>query len=146
MSLLGYLWVALSIAFAGGSVLYFSPTISDLMSRGMTGSGGVPFGVNLGALIVLVLPFVLMSAMKNSQLVRFHAKQAFLIGVIYLAAMVVIGLLELINDATVRGVVVNGILFGGVKVLFIGLALLAAVRAFFYRELYRAPVIGGMVK
>jgi uncharacterized membrane protein len=116
------------------------------MVRGINGGGGVPFGINLGALLVLVLPFVLMSQMKNSQLVRFHAKQAFLIGVFYLGVMIVVGLFDLINDPTVRGIVVSGLLVGGLKVFFAALALMAAVRAFFYRELYRVPVIGGMVK
>jgi len=114
------------------------------MARG--GVGGVSFGLSLAPLVVLVLPFVLMSTMKSSQFVRFHGKQAFLIGVFYLAAIVVIGLLELINEPTVRGIIVNGILMGGVKVLFAGLALLAGVRAFYYRELYPAPIVGGMVK
>ncbi len=144
MSLLGYVWVALGIAFGVGNVLYFTPSINDIMIRG--GVGGVSFGLSLAPLVVLVLPFVLMSTMKQSQLVRFHGKQAFLIGAFYLAAIVVIGLLYLINDPTVRGIIVDGILVGGVKVLFAGLALLAGIRAFFYRELYRAPVVGGMVK
>jgi uncharacterized membrane protein len=138
------LWVALGIAFGVGSVLYFTATINDLMARG--GVGGVSFGLSLAPLVILVLPFVLMSAMKGSQLVRFHAKQALLIGAFYLAALIIVGLLELINDPTVRGIIVNGILVGGVKVLFAGLALYAGIRAFFYRELYRAPVVGGMVK
>lgn len=144
LSLLGYLWVALGIAFGVGNVLYFVASFNDLVARG--GPGGFSFGINLAALVLLVLPFVLMSAMKQSQLVSFHAKQALLIGVFYLVAIIVVGLLDLINDATVRGIIVNGILVGGVKVLFAGLALLAGIRAFFYRELYRAPVVGGMVK
>ena len=144
LSLLGYVWVALAIAFGVGNVLYFTPSINDIVTRG--GVGGVSFGLSLAPLIVLVLPFVLMSAMKNSQLARFHGKQALLIGAFYLAAMFVIGLLYLINDATVRGIIVGGILEGGVKVLFAGLALYAGVRAFYHRELYRAPVVGGMVK
>jgi uncharacterized membrane protein len=144
LSLLGYIWVAIGIAFGVGNVLYFTPSINDIVMRG--GVGGVSFGINLGALVLLVLPFALMTAMKGSQLVRFHAKQALLIGVFYLAAIIVIGLLDLINDATVRGIIVNGFLVGGVKVLFAGLALLAGIRAFYYRELYRAPVVGGMVK
>jgi uncharacterized membrane protein len=144
LSLLGYIWVALGIAFGVGNVLYFTPSINDVMIRG--GVGGVSFGINLGALVLLVLPFALMTAMKGSQFVRFHGKQALLIGVFYLAAIIVVGLLDLINDPTVRGIIVNGILVGGVKVLFAGLALLAGIRAFYYRELYRAPVVGGMVK
>jgi uncharacterized membrane protein len=144
LSLLGYLWVALGIAFGVGNVLYFTPSLNDVMIRG--GVGGVSFGINLGALVLLVLPFVLMSAMKSSQLASFHGKQALLIGVFYLIAIIIVGLLDLINDPTVRGIIVNGILVGGVKVLFAGLALLAGIRAFYYRELYRAPVVGGMVK
>ena len=136
--------MALAIAFGAGNVLYFTPSLNDLMVRG--GVGGASFGISLVALIVLVLPFVLMSAMKSSLLASFHGKQALLIGVFYLVAMIVIGLLHLINDATVRGIIVDGILVGGVKVLFAGLALLAGVRAFYYRELYRAPVVGGMVR
>jgi uncharacterized membrane protein len=144
LSLLGYLWVALGIAFGVGSVLYFTPTFDDVIARG--GVGGAAFGINLAPLVILVLPFVLMSAMKQSQFVSFHGKQALLIGAFYLVAMIVIGLLNLINDPTVRGIIVNGILIGGVKVLFAGLALYAGIRAFFHRELYRAPLVGGMVK
>ncbi len=144
MSLLGYLWAALFIAFGVGNVLYFTPSINDIITR--QGVGGVSFGLSLAPLIVLVLPFILMSAMKSSQFVRFHGKQALLIGAFYLAAMFIVGLLYLINDATVRGIIVGGILEPGVKVVFVGLALLAGVRAFYYRELYRAPLVGGMVK
>jgi uncharacterized membrane protein len=146
LSLFAYVWVALSVAFSSATVLYFSPTINDIMARGINAGGGLPFGVDIGALVVLVLPLALMSALKSSQLVRFHAKQAMFIGVFFLVAMIVIGLLDLIPEPTVRGVVVHGILVGGLKILFAWLALTAGVRAFFYRELYRAPMVGGMVK
>jgi hypothetical protein len=146
LSLLGYAWVALFVAFSSATVLYFTPTINDIMARGFERGGGVPFGINLGALVILVLPFIMMSTLKNCQLARFHGKQAFLLGVFYLSALIVVGLLELINDPTVRGIIVGGILVGALKVVFAGLALLAGIHAFYYRELYRAPVVGGMVK
>jgi uncharacterized membrane protein len=144
LSLFSYIWVALSVAFGSATVLYFTPTINDLVARG--GAGGVSFGIDVSALMILVLPYVVMTAMKNSQLARFHGKQALIIGAFYLGAMIVLGLLDLIPEPTVRGVVVHGILIGAVKIVFAGLALLAGVRAFYYRELFRAPVVGGMVK
>ena len=144
LSLFAYVWVALSVAFGSATVLYFTPTINDIMARG--GAGGVAFGIDNGALMVLELPYVVMTALSNSQLARFHGKQALIIGAFYLVAMIVIGLLDLIPEPTVRGIVVHGLLVGALKIFFAGLALLAGVRAFFYRELYRAPMVGGMVK
>jgi uncharacterized membrane protein len=144
LSLFAYVWVALSVAFGSAAVLYFAPTFNDLVGRG--GVGGFAFGIDVGALMILVLPYIVMTAMKNSQLARFHGKQALLLGAFYLGAMIVISLLDLIPEATVRGIFVHGILLGALRVIFAGLALLAGVRAFYYRELYRAPVVGGMVK
>jgi hypothetical protein len=54
--------------------------------------------------------------------------------------------LFLIPDSTVQQLLVAGILVGAIQLAFIWLALTGAVRAFFNRELYRLPVVGGMVK
>lgn len=132
LSLLAYLWVALG-ALIGGNVLE------------LRNIGGISFFINVGALAILFLPLAAQAAAGDSQLVRFHAKQAFMLGVFYLIARFVVGLIFLINDANVQ-TILGGILVGAVQVLFVYLALLAGVRAFFKRELYRAPIVGGMVK
>lgn len=133
LSLICYLWVALGIAFSGTSVLEFR------------NFGGFNFIINLGALGILLLPLAAQAAAGESQLVRFHAKQAFMIAVFYLIARFVAGLIFLVNDPNVQGIV-GGLLVGAVQVLFTYLAVVAGVRAFFRRELYRAPVVGGMVR
>ena len=133
LSLICYLWVALGIAVSGASVLEFR------------NFGGFNFIINLGALAIILLPFAAQSASGDSQFVRFHAKQAFLIGVFYLIARFVAGLIFLVNDPNVQGIV-GGLLVGAVQVAFVYLAVVAGVRAFFRRELYRAPMVGGMVR
>jgi uncharacterized membrane protein len=133
LSLICYLWVAIGIALSGGSVLEF---------RNL---GRFDFVINLGALTIILLPLAAQAACGDSQLVRFHAKQAFLIGVFYLIARFVVGLIFLVNDPNVQAIVGN-LLIGAVQVLFTYLAVVAGVRAFFKRELYRAPIVGGMVR
>lgn len=133
LSLICYLWVALNIIINGASVLEFR------------NFGRFNFIINLGALAILLLPLAAQAAAGESQLVRFHAKQAFLIGVFYLIARFVVGLIYLVNDENVQ-TIVAGLLVGAVQVLFIYLAVAAGVRAFFKRELYRAPAVGGMVR
>jgi uncharacterized membrane protein len=133
LSLICYLWVALGIALGGSSVLEFR------------NFGRFSFIINLGALVLLLLPLAAQSAAAESQLVRFHAKQAFLIAAFYLIARFVTGLIFLVNDENVQ-TIVGGLLVGAVQVLFTYLAVMAGVRAFFRRELYRAPVVGGMVR
>jgi len=134
LSLICYLWVALVIAFAqGASVVEF---------RNL---GAFTFNFNLAALAIIMLPLAAQSASGESQFVRFHAKQAFLLGIFYLIARFVVGLVFLIPQAEVQ-LYLGGILIGAVVVLFIYLASVAGVRAFFRRELYRAPMVGGMVR
>ena len=133
LSLMCYLWVALGIALGGASVLEFR------------NFGRFNFVINLGALVILLLPLAAQAAAPESQLVRFHAKQAFLIAVFFLIARFVAGLIFLVNDENVQGIVGN-ILVGAVQVLFTYLAVVAGVRAFYKRELYRAPLVGGMVR
>lgn len=133
LSLMCYIWVALGIALGGSSVLEFR------------NFGRFSFIINLAALTILLFPLAAQAAAGDSQLVRFHAKQAFLIAVFYLIARFVVGLIFLVNDENVQ-TIVGGLLVGAVQVLFTYLAVVAGVRAFFKRELYRAPVVGGMVR
>jgi uncharacterized membrane protein len=134
LSLLVYFWVIWTGIATGANLLEF---------RNL---GVFDFAVNLSALAVLLLPLVVSSVARHSQLVSFHAKQALLLGIFYLIARFVVGLLFLIPDANVQKILVNDILIGVVHLLFVWLALMAGVRAFFNRELYRAPLVGGMVK
>jgi uncharacterized membrane protein len=132
LSLMAYIWVAIG-ALIGGNVLE------------LRNIGEISFFINIGALAILFFPLAAQAAAGDSQLVRFHAKQAFMLAVFYLIARFLVGLVFLINDANVQ-TILGGILVGAVQVLFVYLALLAGVRAFFKRELYRAPVVGGMVR
>ena len=135
LSLLVYFWVIWTGIATGANLLEFRNI------------GVFDFAVNLSALAVLLLPLVVSSvARNNSPLVSFHAKQALLLGIFYLVARFVVGLLFLIPDANVQKILVNDILIGVVHLLFVWLALMAGVRAFLNRELYRAPLVGGMVK
>jgi uncharacterized membrane protein len=132
LSLMAYVWVAIG-ALIGGNVV-------ELRYIGV-----IQFVINLAALGILILPLAAQSAAGESQLVRFHARQAFLLGVFYLVARFIVGLVFLVNNVDVQ-LILGGILVGAVQVLFVYLALMAGVRAFFKRELYRAPMVGGMVK
>lgn len=128
-----YIWVAIGCLIGANFLQFINIGVS------------FDFQINLGALAILLLPLAAQSAAGDSQLVRFHAKQALMLAVFYLIARFLVGLLWLIPDATVVSIL-GGILVGAVQLLFIYLALNAGVRAFFRRELYRAPLVGGMVR
>lgn len=129
-----YLWVGLAIGIGQ------APNLIELHNL-----GEFSFIINLAALAVIMLPLAAQSAAGESQFVRFHAKQAMMIGVFFLIARFVVGLVFLVPNGYVQGIV-GGLLVGAVAALFIYLAAVAGVRAFFRRELYRAPMVGGMVK
>ncbi|HEY0378918.1 MAG TPA: hypothetical protein VGC87_18535 [Pyrinomonadaceae bacterium] len=132
LSLACYLWVAFAV-LGGPTVLQF------------TNVGVFNWEINLVPLAMLMLPLAASAASGDSQLVRFHAKQALMIAVFYLIARFLIGLIYLIPDATVLSIL-GPILIGAVVLLFVYLAVTAGVRAFLRRELYRAPLVGGMVR
>jgi hypothetical protein len=134
LSLLVYVWVIMFSILAEVSVLEFRNDIRFSLF------------IRLAPLAGLILPLVVSSVVKTGQLARFHAKQALMLGVLYIIARFVIGLLFLIPDSTVQQILVAGILIGALQIAFIWLALTGAVRAFFNREIVRLPIVGGMVK
>jgi uncharacterized membrane protein len=134
LSLLVYVWLVMFTVLADGSVLEFRNDVRFSLF------------IRLAPLAGLLMPLVVSAVAKTGALVRFHARQAFLLGVLYIVARFVIGLLFLIPDTTVQQLLVAGILIGGLQLAVTWLALTGAVRAFFNRELYRLPVVGGMVK
>jgi uncharacterized membrane protein len=134
LSLLVYIWVVMFGVLAGDSVLEIRNDVRFSIL------------IHLSALAGLVLPFVVSTVAKGGQLARFHAKQALYLGVLYIIARFVVGLFFLIPDVTVQQILVAGILIGALQIAFIWLALTGGVRAFFNREIYRLPVVGGMVK
>lgn len=140
LSLLSYIWVIMFTVLAGNSVLEFR---NDYKFQ---------FAIHLAPLAGLLFPLIVSSVVKIGQLAIFHAKQALYLGALYVIARFAIGLLFLIPESadasgtTIRSVLIEGILIGGLQVAFIWLALMGAVRAFYNRELYRLPVVGGMVK
>jgi uncharacterized membrane protein len=134
LSLISYLWVAFAIGLGQGTnVVEF---------RNL---GAFTFAINVAALAVIMVPLGVASAAGESQFVRFHAKQSLMIGIFYLIARFAVGLLYLIPQVDVQQIL-GGILIGAVVVFFIYLASVAGARAFFRRELYRAPIVGGMVR
>ena len=133
MSLLVYVWLVMFTVLGDGSVLDFRNDVRFMVF------------IRLAPLAGLILPLVVSSIVKTP-LASFHAKQALFLGVLYVIARFVVGLLFLIPDTTVQQLLVAGILVGGLQLAFIWLALTGAVRAFFNREIYRLPVVGGMVK
>ncbi|HEY0407722.1 MAG TPA: hypothetical protein VGC89_18450 [Pyrinomonadaceae bacterium] len=134
LSLLSYIWVVMFTVLTDASVLELRNEVRFFVY------------IRLAALAGLLLPLVVSSVVKSGQLARFHAKQALYLGALYIVARFVVGLLFLIPDSTVQQILVAGILIGALQLAFIWLALNGAVRAFFNRELYRLPVVGGMVK
>lgn len=153
MSLVCYAWVAIFIAIGAaaafsvvgaGVVAGFIPagSVLTLVNDGTTTS----FDISLTPLVILAVPLAVIAATRHSQFVGFHSKQALIIGIFYLVARILVGLLFLISQADVQRILVRGILIGAVEFFFAYIALIAGTRAFFNRELYRAPVVGGMVK
>jgi uncharacterized membrane protein len=140
LSLLVYIWAIMFTVLVGGSVLEFR---NDYKFQ---------FIIHLVPLAGLLLPLVASSVVKTGQLAIFHARQALYLGALYFVARFAIGLLYLIPETTadstvtVRSILIEGILIGALEIVFIWLALTGAVRAFYNRELYRLPVVGGMVK
>lgn len=153
LSLVSYAWVALFIlvtaaaaitagGMAGGFALFAPGSVLTLFS----GPGGVDFAINIMPLVILALPLGVKAAAQGSQFVSFHAKQALFIGIFYLVARVIVGLFYLIPQGEVQVILVSGILVGAVMFFFAYLASVGGARAFLNRELYRVPVVGGMVK
>lgn len=135
LALLCYVWVVMFGVLAdGGSVLEFRNDVRFMVY------------IRLGVLAGLLLPLVVSSVVKAGHLARFHAKQALYLGAMFIVARFVVGLFFLIPDIYVQQILVAGILVGAVQLGVTWLALNGAVRAFFNRELYRLPVVGGMVK
>lgn len=158
LSLVAYAWVALFIAVSaastfsslgilGGGIFPAGNVLSLFyIPSGYGVASGVDFTINLSPLVILALPLAATMAARNSQLVRFHAKQALLVGAFYLIARVVVGLFYLIPQAEVQRILVSGLLVGAVQIFFAYLAFSGGIRAFINRELYRLPIVGGMVK
>lgn len=134
LSLVCYVWVVMFTVLQDGALLEF---------RNL---GGLSVFIRLGALAGLILPLVVSSVAQSGQLARFHARQALYLGGLYVVVRFVVGLLYLIPEGNVQQILVSGILIGGLQLAFIWLAMTGGVRAFFNRELYRLPVVGGMVK
>ncbi len=131
LSLLVYVWL---LFFGLGSLIV------------LRNLGTVGFSINLDVLRGLVLPIIVMFAVKEGQLARFHAKQALYLAIAFIILEFVVGLLRLIPNAGVQENLVDGGLIGLLRIIFSALALFAGVRAFANRELYRIPVIGSFVR
>ena len=147
ISLAAYMWVALVLAvgaFGGvASPLAGVTSGGSILSLYNLGNG-FDFSLNIAPLVILALPLGVMAAARGNQFVSFHAKQALFIGVFYLVARIIVGLLLLVPQVYVQGILVYGILIGGVQFLFAYLACVGGARAFLNRELYRVPVVGSM--
>jgi uncharacterized membrane protein len=134
ITLVTYVWVALGVALMGSPV--FQITYLGYY-------GGSYFSLHLGGLAILLLPIFAPKAQPNSQLVRFHAKQALVIAIAFLVVQFLLGFTLMIPGY--GGIFLGGILIGAAQLFFAYLAVTAGLRAFFNRELFRVPVIGGMV-
>ena len=137
ITLATYIWVALGVA------LLESPVFQMTYIGGYYGYGGMLFNLHLGGLAILLLPIFAPKAQPNSQLVRFHAKQALVIAIAFLVVQFLLGFVYMVPGY--GGIFLGGILMGAAQLFFAYLAVTAALRAFFNRELFRVPVIGGMV-
>lgn len=113
-------------------------------------SGGlsyiVTFGLNLSFLVVFALPLAVIYGVRTGELVRFHAKQALWLLIAYTVIRLVLELLFLIPASGVQDILFNGILVGLLHVIVVLAGAFAGIRAFFNREMYALPVIGGFVK
>ena len=144
LSLLVYVW----LAFFGLTqfITVAGISIPGLGSSAILTGGGFSFHIDLAGLLGLVFPFVVLNGVRGGQLAKFHAKQALFLAGAYLVVAFVLGLFLLIQVEFIQDILVNGILIGLAKLIFIAAALLAGVRAFANRELWRIPVIGTFVK
>jgi uncharacterized membrane protein len=135
MSLITYFWVAFYAFNTGVSILGFRNIASTFS-----------FSLNLGVLIIVVLPLIVTLAAKSGELIRFHAKQALYLGAAFIVVRLIIELLYLIPSEGVQDILVRGVLQQGVEVIFAAVALYAGVRAFLNRELYKLPVISNFIR
>ena len=142
LSLLVYLWVGLCAAGVLG--LGNTPLVLRSLSGGITYT--VSFGLNLGFLVTFALPLAVMYGIRQGELVRFHARQALFLGLAYTVIRLVIELFFLIPSPGVQDILFNGVIVGLLVTIMALAACFAGVRAFFNRELYRLPVVGGFVK
>jgi uncharacterized membrane protein len=142
LSLLVYIWVAACAAGVLG--VGETPLALRSASGGLTYSVG--FSLNLGFLVCLALPLAVIYAVRQGELVRFHAKQALYLGLAYIVVRLIIELLYLIPSTGVQDILFSGIIVGLLHVALVVVALFAGVKAFYNRELYALPVIGGFIK
>jgi len=142
LSLLVYLWVGLIAAGVLG--LGNTPLVLRSASGGITYA--VSFGLNLGFLVTFALPLAIMYGVRQGDLIRFHARQALFLGLGYTVIRLVIELFFLIPSTGVQDILFSGIIVGLLVTVLALAASFAGVRAFYNRELYRLPVIGGFVK
>jgi uncharacterized membrane protein len=142
LSLLAYIWVAACAAGVLG--VGETPVALRSASGGLTYSVG--FSLNLGFLVCLALPLAVIYAVRQGELVRFHARQALYLGIAYIVVRLVIELLYLIPSTGVQDILFSGVIVGLLHVALVFIALFAGVKAFYNRELYALPVIGGFIK
>jgi hypothetical protein len=135
MSLIAYFWVAYFV---------FTVTVSILGFRNFANT--FSFSLNLGVLIIVVLPLIIVYAAPSGELIKFHARQALVLGAAFIVVRLIIELLYLIPAEGVQDILVRGILQQGVEVIFAAAALYVGVRAFLNRELYKLPVISNFIR
>jgi uncharacterized membrane protein len=142
LTLLVYLFSTLAAA----GVLGLSDTPLALRSTGTSFSYVVSFGLSLSYLVAFALPLAVIYGVRSGELVRFHAKQALWLLIAYTVIRLVIELFFLIPAPGVQDILFNGVIVGLLHVILVLAGAFAGVRAFFNREMYALPVIGGFVK
>ncbi|MBN9390584.1 MAG: hypothetical protein J0I20_21315 [Chloroflexi bacterium] len=142
LTLLVYLF---SVCAAAG-VLGLGDTPLALRALGGGISYTVSFGLNLGYFIAFALPLAVISGVTTGELVKFHAKQALWLLIAYTVIRLVVELFFLIPAAGVQDILFGGVIVGLLHLVLVLAGAFAGVRAFFNREMYSLPIIGGFVK
>lgn len=142
LALLVYLF---SVCAAAG-VLGLGDTPLVLRAIGGGISYTVSFGLNLGYLVAFALPLAVIYGVSTGELARFHAKQALWLLIAYTVIRLVIELFFLIPQTGVQDILFSGVIVGLLHLILVLAGAFAGVRAFFNREMYSLPVIGGFVK
>jgi uncharacterized membrane protein len=131
---------------AAAGVLGLGDTPLALRAIGGGISYTVSFGLALGYFIAFALPLAVISGVTTGELVKFHAKQALWLLIAYTVIRLVVELFFLIPATGVQDILFNGVIVGLLHLILVLAGAFAGVRAFFNREMYSLPIIGGFVK
>lgn len=143
LSFIPYLWI---IFFGFSSLFNFRVGSLEIAGRAFgTSSNTFSFDWDLRGLLGIVGPLAILMAVRKGNLVTFHARQALFLAIGFIVVRAMLQLLYLIPIDWWQNILVSGAIVPAVQLIFAFAAIFAGVRAFYNKELFTIPVIGGFL-